>query len=100
MISLTNPNVYILGGKPKVNLTTIDIEGQPFIPTESRLTIKQPDGTLFTVSGANLVVASGLSYYIFHPEQIGWHEYEGWVRDGHGFEDTDSNGFEITDRVF
>lgn len=94
------PNVYVLGGKPELILTPLDLDGNFFIPTEARLSIKEPDGTIFTVSGSDLTVGSGYLYYTFHPEQIGWYEYEGWVKDGTGREDTDTHGFDVTDRVF
>lgn len=98
---MSKPNEYFLGGKPKIKLTTIDEDGVGFIPTLSRLSIKEPDGDIVTISGGDMTyVGSGLSYYLYHPDTTGWYEYEGWVRDGHGFEDTDSNGFEIIDRVY
>lgn len=97
-----NPNRYVLGGKPKLKMTTVDENNIPFIPTEARLTIKAPDDTFITVSGSDpeMIVTSGLSFYLYHPNMTGWHEYEGWVRDGHGYEDTDTNGFEVIDRVY
>lgn len=94
------PNVYILGGVPEIDLNTIDNQGVAFIPSESRLSIKQPDGVIITVSGDGLSIASGYMYYLYRPPTIGWYEYEGWVKDNSGREDTETNGFEVTDRVY
>src|SRR4051812_37667965 len=96
---MTDPNVYVRGGKPRIKLETLDLNGDPFIPTESRLTIQEPDGTLFTVSGDAMITSSGLSYYYYIPNQIGWYEYEAWVKDGHGLEDAARNGFEVIDTI-
>jgi hypothetical protein len=96
---MTDPNVYVRGGRPRINLNTVDTNGNSFIPTEARLSIEQPDGEIFTVSGEGMVQASGISYYLYRPTQIGWYEYEAWVKDGYGFEDTDRNGFEVIDTV-
>lgn len=94
------PSVYVLGGRPEIVLTPLDLEGEFFIPTEARLSIKEPDGVIITVSGDDLTVASGYLSYITHPTQIGWHEYEAWVKDGYGREDTDSHGFDVIDSVY
>lgn len=94
------PNVYILGGKPRLKVTALDTNGEPFTPTEARLSVKNPDGTIITYSGGDLTQASGYLYYRYHPQQIGWYEYEGWVKDGNENEDTDTHGFEVTDRVY
>lgn len=100
-MSSYKPNVYVLGGKPEIILTPLDLEGVFFVPTQSRLSIKEPDGTVITVSGGDFtIVGSGYLSYIFHPTQVGWYEYEGWVKDGNGREDTDTHGFDVTQAIF
>lgn len=96
------PNVYVLGGKPNIKLTTDDVNGNNIIPVEARLSIKEPDGDIVTYSGEDMSmgVASGYLYYRYHPQTIGWYEYEGWVRDANGNEDASTKGFEVVDRVF
>jgi hypothetical protein len=94
-------NRYVLGATPRLKVTTIDTEGVPFEPTETRLSVKHPDGTIYTWSGADLIAASGYFYHIFrNADTVGWYEYESWVRDGNGLEDAATKGFEIYDRVF
>jgi hypothetical protein len=94
------PNKYNLGSKPELLLTTIGISDESIIPTESRLSIKSPDGVILTVSGADMIVASGYIFYRYTPETKGWYEYEAWVKDGTGREDAATRGFEVTDRVY
>lgn len=94
------PNVYVLGGKPRLKVTPVDLDGDFFVPTEARLSIKDPSGAIITISGGDLTLASGYLYYRYHPQEIGWYEYESWVRDGNGNEDTDTRGFEVVDRVY
>lgn len=95
-----NPHVYVLGGKPEISLTPEDQNGEFFIPTLMRLSIKEPDGDIITVSGDDLILASGFYYYRYNPETIGWYEYEAWVRDSAGREIASTNGFEVIDRVY
>lgn len=97
---MVNPNVYVLGGKPDLSLTPTDQNGDFFTPTAMRLSIKEPDGDFITFSGEDLVLASGYYFYRYHPETIGWYEYEGWVRDSEGREITETKGFEIIDRAY
>lgn len=92
-------NRYVLGTHPKLKVTTTDIDGVTFIPSEMRLSVKAPTGTITTYSGADMTVASGYLYIIYNPETTGWYEYEGWVKDG-VFEDASTRGFEIYDRVY
>lgn len=94
------PNVYVLGGKPELLLTTTDRNGNAFIPAESRLSVKAPDGTIVTYSGADMTQASGYLFYQYHPETVGWYEYEGWVKDPSGREDAATQGFEVIDNVY
>lgn len=97
---MVNPNVYVLGGAPELRLQFYDLDNQPMYPNESRLSIKEPTGTILTVSGADLSVGSGYLYYIYRPPVIGWYEYEGWGIDGLGREVAQTNGFEVIDRVY
>lgn len=90
----------MLGGKPELDITPLDQNGNFFTPSEMRLSIKPPSGTILTVSGADLILASGYFYYEYKPETIGWYEYEGWVKDSAGREIAQTNGFEVTDRVY
>lgn len=94
------PNVYVLGGTPEIDVTPIDQDGLFFAPISMRLSIKQPDGAIITYSGSDLTTASGYYYVLYRPPTIGWYEYEGWVRDGAGREDTATNGFDVIDNVY
>lgn len=94
------PNVYVLGGKPELILTTTDINGTPFIPVAARLSVKNPDGTIVTYSGADMTEASGYLSLLYHPLTVGWYEYEGWVADPSGKEDAATQGFEVIDNVY
>lgn len=101
MIYVAKPNVYVLGSKPELDLAFTTTAGAPFEPSESRLSIKQPDGEIITVSGGgDLVYASGHLTYLYRPPTIGWYEYEGWGKDGTGREVANTNGFEVIDRVY
>lgn len=94
-------NTYILGGKPELDLLFIDEFGVPFTPIEMRLSIKEPSGDIVTVSGGDMILASGGAYtYLYRPPEIGWYEYEGWGMDGSTREVAQTNGFEVTDRVY
>jgi len=95
-----NPNVYVLGGKPEIDITPLDLNNNFFQPTLMRLSIKQPDGVIVTYSGADLTLASGYYFTLYRPPVIGWYEYETWARDGIGREATATNGFEVIDRVY
>jgi hypothetical protein len=97
---MTKPSVYILGGKPELSLTPTDQNGDFFTPSEMRLSVKAPSGTILTVSGADLLIASGYYFYEYKPDAIGWYEYEAWVKDAGGREIAQTNGFEVTDRVY
>jgi hypothetical protein len=97
---MTKPSVYILGGTPELSLIPTDQNGEFFTPTEMRLSIKEPSGEIFTVSGTDLAIASGYYYYDYKPDTIGWFEYEAWVKDSTGREIAQTNGFEIIDRVY
>ena len=102
MSSTTNtrkPKRYVLGTHPKLKVTATDLDGVTFIPSEARLSVKAPTGTITTYSGADMTTASGYLYIIYNPETTGWYEYEGWVKDGI-FEDAATRGFEIYDRVY
>jgi len=95
-----NPNVYVLGGSPELRLEFFDQEGEPMVPSELRLSVKDPTGNILTYSGADLTSTSGYLYYIYHPPVIGWYEYEGWGKDGTGREIAQTNGFEVVDRLY
>lgn len=97
---MVKPSVYILGGKPEIYLTPEDQDGNFFTPSQSRLSVKEPSGNIFTVSGADLTLASGYYFYDYKPATIGWYEYEIWVEDSAGREIVETNGFEVTDRVY
>lgn len=96
---MTKPNSYVLGSKPELDITPTDLDGVFFVPNESRLSVKQPDGTIVTFSGGDMVVASGYLYVLYQPQTVGWYEYEAWVKDGAGREAAQTNGFDVIDRV-
>jgi hypothetical protein len=104
---MSKPNVYVLGGKIEIDLTSYDVDGDTFIPDYARLSIKEPDGVIITVSGGVGVLSpdltatavSGYLYYYYRPRLKGWVEYESWVKDGSGREGTDTAGFDIIDNV-
>lgn len=96
----TKPNRYVLGAKPELDITPTDLDGVFFVPNESRLSVKQPDGVIVTYSGIDMtVVVSGYLYVLYQPPIVGWYEYEAWVKDGSGREATQTNGFDVIDRV-
>ena len=95
-----DPNVYVLGAKPELRLDVTGIDDTKITPLEARISVKAPDGTITTYSGADLVTASGYLYTLYQPTTIGWYEYEGWASDATGREDTATKGFEVIDRVY
>lgn len=101
---MAKPNIYVLGSKPELDLTFTDLDDEAFTPVLMRLSVKAPDGTILTLSGAEMtssVTVSGMFYYLYALSGgIGWYEYEGWGRDGNGREIAETNGFEVIDRVY
>jgi len=95
-----NPNVYVLGGKAEIYFEVTAIDGTVIQPIESRLSIKEPSGIIVTVSGGELVQASGYLYLLYQPATIGWYQYEVWVKDATGREDAATRGFEVIDLVY
>lgn len=100
MINLAKPNRYVLGSKPELDLTFYNEQGQRFTPSETRLSIKEPTGTIITYSGAELIQASGYLYTLYRPPVIGYYEYEGWGKDGAGREIASTASFEVFDRLY
>ena len=96
---MARPNEYNLGGNVDILSTPTDLQDVFFVPQESRLSIKEPSGTIITVSGADITVASGYMVYEYKPPTVGWYQYEWWHR-----EDTKevvkTLGFEVTDKVY
>ena len=93
-------NKYVLGSKPEIDITPKDQNGIFFVPSLMRLSIKEPTGTIVTVSGAELTLASGYFLYLYQPATVGWYEYESWVADSTGREISKTKGFEVIDRVY
>jgi hypothetical protein len=100
VINIAKPHRYTLGGTPEVYGTAEDQNGALFIPSESRISIKQPDGDIITYSGGDMIVASGYYGVLYRPPTTGWYATETWAKDGTGREDTDSGGFEVIDSVY
>ena len=96
---MVDPHRYVLGGKPEIYVTTTDLAGITFIPSEIRLSIKEPSGIIVTVSGADMITASGYMSYFYRPPTKGWYATETWVKDGNGREDTAAGGFEVYDPI-
>lgn len=92
-------NEYELGGIVEIDITPTDQDDVFFEPTESRLTIQNPTGALFTVSGGDLTAASGYYFYLYRPPYKGFYAYETWIKDGTGREIVTAHGFEILDTV-
>ena len=97
---MTAPHRYVLGGNEEIFFTPKDQDGIFFVPSEMRLSIEDPQGVIFTVSGAGLTTASGYLSYLYKPVLKGWHQYEVWVKDGNGREKVETAGFEVYDKVF
>lgn len=99
---MTKPNQYVLGGNQEIFFVPKDQDGAFFVPAASdiRLTIKEPTGTLWTVSGGDIYLASGYLGYIYHPQTIGWYQYEIWVKDPNGREKVETNGYDVYDKVY
>ena len=91
---------YVLGSRPRLKLTPVDQEGIFFVPSESRISVKEPVGTITTYSGGDMTLASGYLYVLYKPETKGYYEYEGWVKDSGGLEDAATKGFEVYDNVY
>ena len=100
MTRVSIPSKYVLGGTVDLMLTAYDHNDLVFTPTESRVSVKSPDGIIFTVSGDGLSTASGYLFYTYRPLLIGWYEYEGWAKDSEGREIVVTKGFDITDRLY
>lgn len=99
-VNAYNPNVYVLGAKPEIYFEVVGIAGNKITPIESRISIREPSGTVVTVSGDDLFVGSGYLSLWYMPETIGWYQYEVWVKDGDGREDAATRGFEVIDEVY
>jgi hypothetical protein len=100
---MTKPNEYILGGTIQVRAKFTDDAGIGVTPIEMRISVKEPTGTILTVSGEGLTpstTTSGMFYFMYRPPTTGWIEYESWGKDGNGNEVAQTNGFEVTDRLY
>lgn len=100
---MTKPNEYILGGTVAVRAKFTDDAGTGVTPIEMRISVKEPSGTILTVSGGDLTpfaTISGMFFFMYRPPTIGWYEYESWGKDGNGNEVVQTNGFEIVDRLY
>ncbi len=97
---MAKPNRYVLGSKPEIDLTFYNESNQKFTPTQSRLSIKQPDGTIVTYSGGDMSAGSGYLYVLYRPPVIGYYEYEGWGSDGAGREIASTASFEVYDKLY
>lgn len=93
------PNVYVYGARPEIVLSPLDIDGNPFVPDEARLTIDAPNGTI-TVSGAQMTQDGDYLTYIYTPTTSGYFAYEAWVADTTGRETAEHNGFYVIDRIY
>lgn len=91
---------FVLGSKPMLKVSTVDENGVTFIPSEIRVSIKEPDGTVLTYSGGDLTTASGYMYLYYQPDATGWHQWEAWVKDGNQREAAETRGFEVYDLVY
>jgi hypothetical protein len=102
VIQLTKPNEYVLGGTIALRAKFTNDAGTGVTPSEARISVKEPSGTVLTISGGELTPSttiSGMSFYMYRPPTVGWFEYESWGKDGNGNEVVQTNGFEIIDRI-
>ena len=97
---MAKPHRYVLGSRPEIDLTFYNEQNQKFEPTEVRLSIKEPTGTIITYSGADLTQGSGYLYTLYRPPVIGYYEYEGWGKDGAGREIASTASFEVFDNLY
>lgn len=97
---MTAINRYVLGGNEEIYFTPKDQDGIFFVPSEMRLSVEDPQGVIYTVSGGNVIQASGYFSLIYKPVLKGRHQYEVWVKDASGREKVETAGFEIYDKVF
>ena len=88
---MTRPATYNVGATIEIDLTALDANDNPVTPDESRVSILQPDGTVFTVSGI-------YPSYDYDATQLGFHVYEGWVIKN-AVEDAQTHGFHIVNHV-
>lgn len=93
------PHIYTLGTSPRLVLETVDIDGLPITPTEARISIEKPDGTVFTVSGGLMTQVGDNLTYEYSPLTEGWYMYEGWIKSADGREASQTKGFYVTDSV-
>ena len=95
------PNRYVLGAKPRIRVTPRDTNGIIFVPSEIRLSVKEPTGTIITYSGGDMTTASGGDLFVLYkPPVVGWYQTEAWVKDANSLEDTATDGFEVYDLVY
>jgi hypothetical protein len=97
---MAKPHRYVLGSKPEIDLTFYNENDQQFTPTEYRVSIKDPTGTITTYSGGELTQGSGYLYVMYKPPVIGYYEYEGWGMDGAGREIASTASFEVYDKLY
>lgn len=97
---MAKPNRYVLGSKPELDVTFYNTEGVRFTPSEYRLSVKEPTGTIVTYSGGELTQGSGYLYVLYKPPLVGYYEYEGWGKDGAGREIASTASFEIYDNLY
>lgn len=98
---MVRPNVYVLESRPEIYFTPEDQDGIFFTPADMRISIKEPDGDIIVVSGADITLASGYYFYIYEPLTIGWYEYEVKVtHPTNGRQVVKTNGFEVVDNVY
>lgn len=90
------PSVYVLGSSPEILLAFTDTDDEPFVPSEVRLSIEEPTGTVVTFSGGDMTTLSGgILSIVYSPPVIGWYSYTGWGKDNANRTISKDNGFDI-----
>jgi hypothetical protein len=93
------PPIYDKSSSVELRLHATDSEGNVITPADARISILLPDGTTTVVEYEDLTPEDTDLIYDFIPDQTGWFEYEGWIKDDAGRESTQTKGFTVTDYV-
>jgi len=92
------PEVYMVGTSIEIDTLTYDKDYLPVDVQEVKVYIQSPLGEVLTISGEDILTASGYEYCIYRPEIKGWHIYWVSVVDSLGLTSISNPiGFEVID---